>query len=59
MPADVLTLRRADKQREWVETPGVTTSSVVVEFRRKLLEIDIDGLRRTSALKLGTKCGND
>ena len=59
MPAHVLTLRRADKQREWVENLGVTTSSVVVEFRRKLLEIDIDGLRRTSALKLGTKCGND
>jgi hypothetical protein len=42
---DILTLRRGSDVRQWSETPGFTTNSVVTEFRSTLFSLPVTGAR--------------
>jgi hypothetical protein len=46
MADEVLTLRRGDERRSWTESPGVTSTPLVDQFRKKLASIKIEqGIR--------------
>jgi hypothetical protein len=42
MTDDVLTLRRDGERRSWAETPGVTKTPVVTEFRKRLAALRVE-----------------
>jgi hypothetical protein len=46
MPAELLKLRKDGAQREWAETPGVTSTPIVSKFRRMLLGVAVERPQR-------------
>jgi hypothetical protein len=47
-PEDVLSLRREAEVRTWAETPGMTSTPTVAQFRPKLLGLSLESPRRTA-----------
>ena len=44
-PDDILTLRRGTEARQWVESPGFTSTPVVAEFRSMLFSVPVTRAR--------------
>jgi hypothetical protein len=47
-PKDVLTLRREAEVRTWAESPGMTSTPTVAQFRSTLLGLPLESPRRTT-----------